>query len=62
MTAYVICLNDFPEHVVLDDEAIAKVVMEQLAKKAYDRELGSWKNFQEYRDARYWHIKPVEAE
>lgn len=67
MKAFVICLNDSVEFVVLHFEKKAKIKMEELAEKYWDRNKGNIvdqfvEDYIDYRNRYYWHIHEVEAE
>lgn len=58
-TAHIIFVNDSPEAVVVDNEALAKEKLEELRKKDYEQ---SSQNtlFDEYKQMCYWHIHTVQ--
>lgn len=64
MKAHVICMNDSPRYVIVDNDdeiyVAAKIVV--LAKAQYDKEPSIWESYAEYRRICHWHIRTVNAE
>ena len=61
MKAHVICMNDSVEFVVIDDEAKAEEVKEELAKSYYERQPWRWSSYEEYQHLCFWHLHTVDA-
>ncbi len=62
--AYVICLNDFPEHVVLGPLTAAEAKLDELSRADWIRDPygsfgGGWMDYPTYRKSRFWHIRTV---
>jgi hypothetical protein len=64
--AHVICCNDNVEFVVLDDEALARCWLEELAradwKAGQATAAGPYDTFAKYRARMYWHLHTVGCE
>lgn len=58
--AHVICLNDYPELVVLEDIEKAKIELAKLQRAYYDKTLTSWNGWEDYIGRVFWHIETVE--
>lgn len=55
-TAYIICLNDSTEFVILNDNKFANKHMENLKKEYWDKNKFSFKDYEEYETRCFWHI------
>jgi hypothetical protein len=68
MKAHVICLNDFPDHVVIGIEGDAQAVLVARRQEYFDRNPSQWRasfedetDFQAYTRFCHWHIRTVEV-
>lgn len=61
MKAYVICMNDSVEFVVIDKLTIAQKKLRKLSNLYYKANKSQWKSKFEYLNICYWHIHTVEA-
>lgn len=63
-TAFVICINDYPRHVVLDDMEKALQKMDELAKDHYKLSNGNMecRDYKEYKSKVHWNLEAVKYE
>lgn len=61
-TAYVICINDSVEHVVIDDDQLAEKKLAELKAAYWERNKWSFRDLESYEAICYWHIHTVDAE
>jgi len=61
LIAYIICMNDSMQAVVLKDEAKAITEMENSKKKYWEAISWYYTDYKEYSRAAYWHIHEVEV-
>lgn len=62
MKAYVICINDSIEYVIIDDEEKANSKMKELSMKYYLKNQYVFSSLADYKNRCYWHIHSVDAE
>jgi len=59
MIAYIICMNDRTEAVVLNNEGKALAEMKKLSDEYYERNKWNFKSKDEYEHMCYWHLHEV---
>ncbi len=59
MIAYIICMNDGMEAVVMDNKKYARELMEQKAKDYYENNKWNFSSVDSYRSRCYWHIHDI---
>lgn len=58
--AFVVCCNDAIKKVYLGNDDDAEVFKEKVAKEAFKKEGGNFKNEEEYRGICFWHLHETE--
>lgn len=61
-TAYIVMLNDSPEHVVIGDKDLAQMRMHELRERYWVRHQGTLQNRKEYALRHAWYILEVDGE
>lgn len=61
MIAYIICMNDNMEAVVLNNPAQADELLESKAKEYFDHSRPAYSNYGAYRAQCFWHIHEIEV-